>query len=380
VQAQQAPPAAQIHAITPQSRDEAWWLTRHAEKSDEMSKRDIDLLMIGDSITHSFDGAGAKVWKEYFEPRKAINLGFGGDRTQHVLWRLEHLPKPKKAPKGAVVLIGTNNICWGSDTPRHAAEGVQAVVRKLQALYPETKILVLAVFPRRAEPDHRFRKQINELNSYLPELLKDMKNVTLLDIGPKFLDDKGFLLKGVMPDTTHPSEKGYEIWAKAIEPELNRMLGEKTAGPASAPAPVAVADTATDKLSPDAKGNVTLTTEAAELHGEQMKEEKGGRPNIGGWDNAADWVSWKVKFTEIGSFKVSAQIATEDESELVLEVEGQQISAKVPRTGGWGNFVAVDMGKIEIKEAKEQVVKARPKDAQTWKPVNLNIITLERVK
>jgi hypothetical protein len=254
------------------------------------------------------------------------------------------------------------------------------VVRKLQALYPETKILVLAVFPRRAEPDHKFRKQINELNSYLPELLKDMKNVTLLDIGPKFLDDKGFLLKGVMPDTTHPSEKGYEIWAKAIEPELNRMLGEKTAGPASAPAPVAVADTATDKLSPDAKGNVTLTTEAAELHGEQMKEEKGGRPNIGGWDNAADWVSWKVKFTEIGSFKVSAQIATEDESELVLEVEGQQISAKVPRTGGWGNFVAVDMGKIEIKEAKEQVVKARPKDAQTWKPVNLNIITLERVK
>ncbi|MCX6034936.1 MAG: DUF5010 C-terminal domain-containing protein, partial [Chloroflexi bacterium] len=197
---------------------------------------------------------------------------------------------------------------------------------------------------------------------------------------PKFLDDKGFLLKGVMPDTTHPSEKGYEIWAKAIEPELNRMLGEKTAGPASAPAPVAVADTATDKLNLDAKGIVTLTTEAAELHGGQMKEEKWGRPNIGDWEHAADWVSWKVKFTEIGSFKVSAQIATEYESELVVEVEGQQISAKVPRTGGWGNFVAVDMGKIEIKEAKEQVVIARPKDAQTWKPVNLNIITLERIK
>ena len=138
-------------------------------------------------------------------------------------------------------------------------------------------------------------------------------------------------------------------------------------------------DTGAGKASPGANWNVALTTEAAELHGGQMKEEKGGRPNIGGWDNAADWVSWKVKFPEIGSFKVSAQIATEDESELVLEVEGQQISAKIPRTGGWGNFVAVDMGKIEIKEAKEQVVKARPKDAQTWKPINLNIVTLEPV-
>jgi beta-glucosidase len=226
-QAKQAPPAAQNHAVTPASRDgEKWWSDRHAEKISEMNKRDIELIMIGDSITHSFDGAGAKVWKEYFEPRKAINLGFGGDRTQHVLWRLEQLPKLKKTPKGAVLLIGTNNVGWGSDTPRQAAEGIQAVARKLQELYPEMKILVLAVFPRRAEPDHRFRKQINELNSYLPELLKEMKNVTLLDIGPKFLDEKGFLLKGVMPDTTHPSEKGYEIWAKAIEPELKRMLGE----------------------------------------------------------------------------------------------------------------------------------------------------------
>jgi len=150
---QQAPSAKKHHAVTPQCRIVEWWFARHAEKIGEMSKGDIELLMIGDSITHGFDGVGAKVWKEYFEPRKAINLGFGGDRTQHVLWRLEHLPKSKKTPKGAVVLIGTNNIGWGSDTPKQAAEGVQAVVLKLKDLYPETKILVLAVFPRRREPD-----------------------------------------------------------------------------------------------------------------------------------------------------------------------------------------------------------------------------------
>jgi beta-glucosidase len=169
-----APPAAPKHAVTPAPRIEQWWFARHAEKIGEMSTRDINLLMIGDSITHSYDGAGSNVWKRSFEPRKAINLGFGGDRTQHVLWRLDHLPEMKELPKGAVVLIGWNNVGWGSDTPRQAAEGVQAAVRKVRALYQETKILVLAVLPRRAEPTHKFRKQINELNSYLPELLKDL--------------------------------------------------------------------------------------------------------------------------------------------------------------------------------------------------------------
>jgi len=223
---QQAQSADESLGIKPQCRIEDWWFALHAAKIAEMGKGNIDLLMVGDSITQGFDGVGAKIWKQYFEPRKAINMGFGGDRCENVLWRLENLPVMEKAPKGAVLLIGTNNICWGSDKPQQAAVKVRVVTRKLQQLYPEMKILVLAVFPRRNEPENGFRKQINELNSYLPDLLKGMKNVTLLDIGPNFLDEKGFLLKDVMPDTTHPSEKGYEIWAKAIEPELKKMLGE----------------------------------------------------------------------------------------------------------------------------------------------------------
>ena len=219
-------PAKPNHAVIPAPRISEWWFARQAKNIGAMSKGDIDLLMVGDSITHNFESVGKEVWKKYFEPLKAINLGFGGDRTQHVLWRLNHLPKLKKTPKGAVVLIGTNNICWGSDTPKQAAQGVQAVARKLKSLYPETKVLVLGVFPRRRKLDHAHRKQIIELNSYLPALLKGMKGVTFLDIGAKFLDDKGFLSKEMMPDTTHPSEKGHEIWAKAIEPELKKMLGK----------------------------------------------------------------------------------------------------------------------------------------------------------
>ncbi len=212
-------------SITPQPRIEQWWFARQAEKIGEMAKGDIDLLMVGDSITHNFEGIGKKVWEKNFKPLKAINLGFGGDRTNHVLWRLDHLPKLKKAPKAAVVMIGTNNICWGSDHPKETSVGVQTIAKKLHSMYPEMKVLVLGVFPRRRQLTHPHRKEINELNSYLPGLLKGIKNVSYLDIGPKFLDDKGFLSKEMMPDTTHPSEKGHEIWAEAIMPVLKKMMG-----------------------------------------------------------------------------------------------------------------------------------------------------------
>ena len=218
-----------------QVRLASWWFDRHAKKIAEIEKsnnpkdeRKIELLMVGDSITNNFDkkGPGEPVWKKYFTPLNALNLGFGGDRTNHVLWRLEHLPKIKPAPLAASLMIGTNNICWGSDKPKQAAEGIQEITRKLNAMYPKMKILVLGVFPRREQLDHPHRKQIIELNSYLPDLLKDIPNVSFMDIGSEFLDEKGFLSREMMPDTTHPSEKAHEIWAQAITPKLREMMGK----------------------------------------------------------------------------------------------------------------------------------------------------------
>ena len=226
--AKQSTSAPKHQSVVPAPRIAEWWFARQAEKIGLMSKGDIDLLMVGDSITHNFENekVGLKVWDKYFVPLKAINLGFGGDRTEHVLWRLDHLPVMKEAPKAAVLLIGTNNIGWGSDTPKQAADGGQAIAGKLKAIYPNMNVLVLGVLPRRRNLDHPHRKQIIELNSYLPGLLKDMKGVKFLDIGPAFLDEKGFLSEEMMPDTTHPSEKGHEIWAEAIAPELKKMLGK----------------------------------------------------------------------------------------------------------------------------------------------------------
>ncbi len=220
-------------SISPQVRLSSWWIARHSEHmaaieaaNDPKNDQKIELLMVGDSITHNFDkgGPGEKVWKKYFAPLNALNLGFGGDRTNHVLWRLDHLPSLKTAPKAASLMIGTNNICWGSDLPKQAADGVRAIAKKLNEMYPDMEILVLGVFPRRRTIDHPHRKEILELNSYLPGLIKDIPNVTYLDIGQKFLDNKGFLSEEMMPDTTHPSEKAHDIWAKAIVPKLKKMM------------------------------------------------------------------------------------------------------------------------------------------------------------
>ena len=220
-------------SISPQVRLSSWWIARHSEHmaaieaaNDPKKDQKIELLMVGDSITHNFDkgGPGEKVWKKYFAPLNALNLGFGGDRTNHVLWRPDHLPSLKTAPKAASLMIGTNNICWGSDLPKQAADGVRAIAIKLNEMYPDMEILVLGVFPRRRTIDHPHRKEILELNSYLPGLIKDIPNVTYLDIGQKFLDSKGYLSEEMMPDTTHPSEKAHDIWAKAIVPKLKKMM------------------------------------------------------------------------------------------------------------------------------------------------------------
>jgi alpha-L-fucosidase len=133
-------------------------------------------------------------------------------------------------------------------------------------------------------------------------------------------------------------------------------------------------------IQPDAGGNFTLAAEDAELHGEGVKtENQGGQPNIGFWDNAQDWVSWKAKFKEPGRFKVSASCAAASrDSALAVEIAGRKVEGKVPITGAWDKFATIEMGAIEVPGAGEQVVKVRPRDPQAWSPVNLRWIKLSK--
>ena len=217
-------------AVNPFPRD-AGWVKRHEKLNEEVKKRgdEIKLLFIGDSITDAWSGSardsGQKEWDKRFAPRGAINLGIGGDRTQHVLWRLENGNIEGLKPKAAVLMIGTNNSNNKDNTAEEIADGIKAIVAKLRKELPETKILLLAIFPRGAKPSAQREK--NAQASKLASEVADGKIVYYLDIGDKFLEADGTLTKEIMPDLLHLSPKGYTIWADAIEPKVAELMGEK---------------------------------------------------------------------------------------------------------------------------------------------------------
>jgi lysophospholipase L1-like esterase len=169
-------------------------------------------------------GRGKNVWAKYYGKRNAVNLGIGGDRTQHVIWRLDNGNIKDISPKLAVIMIGTNNS--GSNSSEQIAEGVTVIVKQLQKKLPKMKVLLLAVFPRGANKDDK-RRQTNEKANAIFAKLADGKQVQYLDIGPSFLAKDGTLSREIMPDLLHLTEKGYTIWADSIEAKVAELMGEK---------------------------------------------------------------------------------------------------------------------------------------------------------
>jgi lysophospholipase L1-like esterase len=198
-------------------------MNMHESFLERAKQGDIDLLFVGDSITQGWKGSGKEVWERFYGPRKSANFGIGGDRTQHVLWRLENGEIDGISPKVVVLMIGTNNV--GDNSPEQIADGIKAIVGKLRTKLPESKILLLAVFPRDETRSAR-RERLIAVNERISKLAED-KMVTFLDIGQHFLDEDGTLSKDIMPDYLHLSSKGYRIWADAMEPTLWSLLEAK---------------------------------------------------------------------------------------------------------------------------------------------------------
>ncbi len=222
-------------AVIPVPRD-GNWMKRHESFNERVKQGNVDLIFIGDSITQGWEGAGKNVWNEYYTKRNAVNLGIGGDRTQHVLWRLDHGNIDGINPKLAVLMIGTNNS--GSNTSEQIAEGIKLIVEKLRTKLPNTKVLVLGIFPRADNFDAQKNKtekgtkddakrQVNERANEIVKKLADNQTVFYLDIGPKFLEADGTLSREIMPDLLHLNEKSYRIWAESIEPKVKELMGEK---------------------------------------------------------------------------------------------------------------------------------------------------------
>jgi lysophospholipase L1-like esterase len=202
----------------------AWWLPRHEQKLVELAERgEVDLVMIGDSITHGWETTGAPVWDEYYADRRAFNLGFGGDRTEQVLWRLAHGAVDGISPRLVVLMIGTNNTGHRRDPPAETAAGIAAILDELERRLPATRVLLLAVFPRGADPEDELRRLNEAVNERIARFA-DGERVFFLDLGDTFLEPDGTLSQEVMPDLLHPSEEGYRRWAQAMEPTLERLL------------------------------------------------------------------------------------------------------------------------------------------------------------
>lgn len=229
--AQQTGPVTTIPAIdeAPGKAHAYDWMARHNAAVERNKQGKVDLVFIGDSITHGWEGSGKDIWEHYYGPRNAINLGFGWDRTEHVLWRLDNGEIDGIRPKVAVILIGVNNV--GGNTIEDTVAGTVAVVNEVHKKLPKTKVLLLSIFPWRPTADDPMRKKANEISEKVASVFSREKWVKPLNIGEKFLGTDGSLSKEIMPDYLHPNKMGYQIWAEAMEPILSKLMRDKPVAP-----------------------------------------------------------------------------------------------------------------------------------------------------
>ena len=210
------------------------WEDRHEAVMKIKDSLKPEIVLIGDSITHFWGGEpdggrmgnrGRESWAALFGDRKVLNLGFGWDRTQNVLKRIELGELDGIDSKFIVIHIGTNNL---ASTPQHhsetnaqIAEGITAIVDRAQAKCPHADVILMAIFPRGKGAANPERERIGAINRLLAPLGKTPR-VTLLDITDKWLAPDGSVSKELMPDSLHPNEKGYHVWADALRTLLAR--------------------------------------------------------------------------------------------------------------------------------------------------------------
>jgi len=212
----------------PRRNNEAW-LQRHLGFAEQArTAAGCELLFLGDSITDHWRRKAVELWDTHYAPHGALNFGISGDRTQHLLWRLQNGGLGQLRPKVVVLMIGTNNLGFNRDgvTPRNTlaevADGIRANVHFLRHALPETKILLLGIFPR-GEAGSALRLATLQVNAAI-STLDDGVGIFYLDLAAAFLEPDGSIAEDIMPDLLHPTTQGYERWAAAMDAVLKRLL------------------------------------------------------------------------------------------------------------------------------------------------------------
>jgi len=208
--------------VGPDGKIQAGFQKSHDSFVEIAKKGEAQVVFLGDSITAGWNGQKALFEKEYAQ-YKAANFGIGGDRTQHVLWRVENGEFEGIKPKVVVLMIGTNNSGVGDNSVEQIAAGIKNIITAIHKRTPDTKVLLLAIFPRGAgetgNPGRTKNKAVNEIIAKF----HDGKKVHYFDIGAKFLAADGTLSKEIMPDQLHLNAKGYQIEADAIREKLAEL-------------------------------------------------------------------------------------------------------------------------------------------------------------
>lgn len=214
------PAAGTNPAVFPVPKND--WMQHFQRSLDRTKKGNVDLLFDGDSITDFWAGTGREVWNRNYGRLNTANYGISGDRTENLLWRLDKGQVAGLHPRLIVLLIGTNNTGDCNDT--QIAEGVTAIVREYQRLCPAAVILVHGLLPRAENPNDSIRAKIKRINAIVSKL-DDGKKVIYADFGDKFLQPDGTIIRSLMPDFLHPSAAGYDLWAEAIRPTVEKIFG-----------------------------------------------------------------------------------------------------------------------------------------------------------
>jgi lysophospholipase L1-like esterase len=239
--AAERPPSIPV-AATPISRMETtWWRTRHEEKLAEIKRRPIDLIWLGDSITQDWENTGpepwndfAPAWRHFYGDRNALNLGFKGDTTSHLLWRMQNGELDGLHPKAVIILIGANNMGRVHWTARQTVAGIDAVVAETKKRLPGAKILLLSVLPSiRNKYVDRTTAAINaDLAARYGH--HEVENVSYKDVTALFMKDGAvdrtqFLDDHLTPPDPplHPTAQAQTHLAETIEPLVAQMLGDK---------------------------------------------------------------------------------------------------------------------------------------------------------
>jgi lysophospholipase L1-like esterase len=232
--------ARTVLAATPISRsDLPWWRARHEATLIELARARPELIFLGDSITADWEKSAppewqdfAPAWQRFYGDRQAVNLGFKGDTTASLLWRIRNGEVAGIAPKAAVILIGANNfgrVHWSAED---TLAGIEAIIAELRHRLPATRILLLGVLP--SERSAWISETTAQVNSGLAARYKNDPVVAFLDLTALFMRN-GKLNRDLFLDARltppdpllHPSAQGQALMAKAMEPMLATLLGDR---------------------------------------------------------------------------------------------------------------------------------------------------------